>query len=205
MWSHIQTDGSGDLSTGLECVQVATETSQFHTRCSPDWKKNRAAGCVKHRMNLIVATACTFGRSLFLGFTEVETRRSLRFFDGLDCLATMVMTFLNRWWPGTSRELQQMTDDGAIKWWQWYHFQMLANMMMNNMRSTLAFFWYVGALCCLFCGGICRIICGGLPSGLEQNRQQKWNPRFQFDFGNEWILNVGDFCLFLFLQNEPEL
>ena len=57
-------------------------------------------------------------------------------------------------------------------------------------------FLYVGALCCLFCGGICRIICGGLPSGLEQNRQQKWNPRFQFDFGNEWILNVGDFCLF---------
>ena len=48
--------------------------------------------------------------------------------------------FLNRWWPGTSRGLQQMTDDGAIKWWQWYHFQMLANMMMNNMRSTLAFF-----------------------------------------------------------------
>ena len=58
----------------------------------PPIEKNRG-GCVKHRMNLIVVTACTFGRSLFLGFTEVETRRSHRFFDGLDCLATMVMIF----------------------------------------------------------------------------------------------------------------
>ena len=36
MWSHIQTDGSGDLSPGLECAQVTSETSQSHTRCSPD-------------------------------------------------------------------------------------------------------------------------------------------------------------------------
>ena len=43
MWSHIQTDGSGDLSPGLECAQVATETSQSRTRCFPI-EKNRAAG-----------------------------------------------------------------------------------------------------------------------------------------------------------------